>query len=41
LTQVAALLREAAGLTENPSLRNFSHAADAFLSNDYYESDIA
>ena len=42
LTQVAALLREAAGLTENPSLKKFlGTRADAFLSNDYYESDIA
>jgi hypothetical protein len=42
LSQVAALLREAAGLTESPSLRKFlSTRADAFLSNDYYESDLA
>jgi hypothetical protein len=42
LTQSANLLREAAALTENQSLKQFlSLRADAFLSNDYYESDIA
>ena len=42
LTQAANLLREAAALTENQSLKKFlSLRADAFLSNDYYESDIA
>jgi hypothetical protein len=36
------LLREAADLTENASLKRFlSTRADAFLSNDYYESDWA
>jgi hypothetical protein len=36
------LLREAAGLTDNASLRNFlTKRADAFMSNDYYESDVA
>jgi hypothetical protein len=42
LGQVSALLREAAGLTENTSLKKFlTTRADAFLSNDYYESDLA
>ena len=42
LTKAASLLREAAGLTDNPSLKKFlSTRADAFLSNDYYESDMA
>ena len=42
LTKSANLLREAAGLTDNASLKKFlSLRADAFLSNDYYESDMA
>ncbi|HWY57963.1 MAG TPA: hypothetical protein VNZ03_26100 [Terriglobales bacterium] len=42
LTRAANLLREAAGLTDNASLKKFlSLRADAFLSNDYYESDLA
>jgi Peptidase family M49 len=42
LTRVAGLLREAADLTENPTLQKFlGSRADAFLSNDYYESDVA
>ena len=42
LTKAAGLLREAAALTENETLRKFlSLRADAFLSNDYYESDMA
>jgi len=42
LNRAAALLREAAGLTENASLKKFlTLRADAFLSNDYYESDLA
>jgi hypothetical protein len=42
LGQVSTLLREAAGLTGNESLKRFLTArADAFLSNDYYESDLA
>jgi hypothetical protein len=42
LTRAANLLREAAGLTDNASLKNFLNLrADAFLSNDYYESDMA
>ena len=42
LTRAAGLLREAAELTDNPTLQKFLRSrADAFLSNDYYESDIA
>jgi len=42
LSRAASLLREAAGLTDNASLRKFLNLrADAFLSNDYYESDMA
>lgn len=42
LTEAATLLREAAGLTDNESLKKFLDLrADAFLSNDYYESDLA
>jgi Peptidase family M49 len=42
LTRAAALLREAAGLTDNASLKKFLETrADAFASNDYYESDMA
>src|SRR5216683_2855620 len=42
LTQVANLLKEAASLTDNASLKDFlSLRADAFLSNDYYDSDLA
>ena len=42
LTQAAGLLREASELTDNPSLKKFlSSRADAFLSNDYYDSDMA
>jgi hypothetical protein len=42
LTRSAGLLREAAGLTDNDSLKKFLNLrADAFLSNDYYESDLA
>jgi hypothetical protein len=38
----AALLREAAARTEQPTLRRFLEArAAAFLSNDYYPSDVA
>src|SRR5207244_7332114 len=41
LTRAAGLLKEA-DLTENASLKKFlSSRADAFLSNDYYDSDIA
>ncbi|HWY24682.1 MAG TPA: hypothetical protein VNX47_07170 [Nevskia sp.] len=42
LQQAAALLREAAKLTQQPSLRKFLDLrAAAFLSNDYYASDVA
>lgn len=42
LTQASALLREAAELTDNQSLKKFLIArAGAFSSNDYYESDLA
>ena len=42
LTRAAALLKEAAWLTDNASLKRFLNLrADAFLSNDYYESDLA
>ncbi len=42
LAQAAGLLREAAALTRQPTLAAFLRArADAFLSNDYYESDLA
>ena len=42
LAKCAALLREAAALTDNATLQRFlTSRADAFLSNDYYESDVA
>jgi len=42
LTKAASLLHEAAALTDNGSLKNFLNLrADAFLSNDYYQSDMA
>ena len=42
LARAAALLREAAQLTAQPTLKAFLTArADAFLSNDYYASDVA
>src|SRR5262249_44912530 len=42
LAQAAALLREAAQLTSQPTLKTFlTSRADAFLSNDYYASDVA
>ena len=42
LSRAAGLLREAAALTDNPSLKSFlTTRADAFASNDYYESDLA
>ena len=41
LLQAAGLLREAASLTENASLKKFLNSrAEAFLSNDYYQSDV-
>jgi hypothetical protein len=42
LAQVAALLREAAALTQQPTLKAFlEKRAAALISNDYYESDVA
>jgi hypothetical protein len=42
LGRAAALLREAAALTQQPTLRKFLEArAAAFQSNDYYASDVA
>ena len=42
LVRVAALLREAAALSGEPTLKAFlTKRADALLSNDYYDSDIA
>jgi hypothetical protein len=42
LTRAADLLKEAAALTDNASLKTFLNLrADAFLSNDYYASDMA
>jgi hypothetical protein len=42
LAQAALLLREAAALTQQPTLKAFlTTRADAFLSNDYYASEVA
>src|SRR5581483_1662159 len=42
LQKAAGLLKEAAALTDNDSLKQFLiMRADAFLSNDYYQSDLA
>jgi hypothetical protein len=42
LSRAAGLLRQAAALTPDGSLRRFLDArADAFLANDYYASDVA
>ena len=42
LARAAALLREAAASTTEPTLKTFlTSRADAFLSNDYYASDVA
>ena len=42
LTRAANLLTEAASLTDNATLKRFlTTRAAAFLSNDYYESDVA
>ena len=42
LTQAADLLRQAAAATDNASLRGYlALRADAFLSDDYYPSDLA
>ncbi len=41
LEKCAVLLREAAALTDNASLKKFLNSrADAFLSNDYFQSDV-
>src|SRR5207237_9267951 len=42
LGRAAQLLREAAQVTQQPTLKRFlTTRADAFLANDYYESDVA
>jgi Peptidase family M49 len=42
LAEAAGLLRRAASLTRQPTLRHYLEArADALLSNDYYASDVA
>jgi len=42
LTHAAALLREASALATEPTLKSFlTKRAAAFLSNDYYDSDVA
>nr|KJB68970.1 hypothetical protein B456_011G001100 [Gossypium raimondii] len=42
LTRVSDLLHKAGDLVSSPSLKRLLHSkADAFLSNDYYDSDIA
>ena len=42
LIQMSRLLREAAALTSQPTLKAFlAKRADAFISNDYYASDVA
>jgi hypothetical protein len=42
LARAAALLRDAAQLTSQPTLKRYlASRADAFISNDYYASDIA
>ena len=42
LAHAAALLRDAASLATEPTLKNFlTKRAAAFLSNDYYDSDVA
>jgi hypothetical protein len=42
LARAAELLREAAGLTQQPTLKNFlTRRAAALISNDYYDSDVA
>lgn len=42
LARAASLLREAAQLASEPTLKTFlTKRADAFLSNDYYDSDVA
>jgi hypothetical protein len=42
LAIVASLLREAAALTQQPTLKTFlERRADALISNEYYDSDVA
>src|SRR5262245_35084108 len=42
LARIAGLLREAAGLSSEPTLKAFlTKRADSLLSNDYYDSDVA
>lgn len=42
LTRAAGLLREAAALTDNATLKRFlTERAHSFLSDDYYQSDVA
>jgi hypothetical protein len=42
LAQAAALLKEASELTSQPTLKKYlTTRADAFISNDYYASDVA
>jgi len=42
LARAASLLREAAVIATEPTLKTFlTRRADAFLSNDYYDSDVA
>ncbi|HEY7642763.1 MAG TPA: hypothetical protein VH814_23720 [Steroidobacteraceae bacterium] len=42
LAEMARLLHEAAALTKQPTLKSFlDKRADAFVSNDYYASDVA
>jgi hypothetical protein len=42
LARAADLLREAAAATTQPTLKNYlAKRADAFLTNDYYDSDVA
>jgi peptidase M49-like protein len=42
LARAATLLKEAASLATEPTLKTFlTKRADAFLSNDYYDSDVA
>ena len=42
LARAAALLRDAARIATEPTLKTFlAKRADAFLSNDYYDSDVA
>jgi hypothetical protein len=41
LDQASQLLKEAADLTDNPSLKTYLNSrAEAFLSNDYFQSDM-